>query len=299
MRIVTPLFDLQVLPAEIKFKFETMSSERCRGDEWSSRACKLFKDLTKQANALLFVESATHSDIKLGNVIAIISKTSNINLTQKLIQENVAITEQADTFVLHFTRLISHSERWNDDKTCVKNIEELAPVQKLEMFSGLRKSQVQKEYFCTEMNYNMKVMDWKERNQKTLEECETENTASETISIPVQASNEIKTNVANPERSMKNLSIESKVDSNRIIFHSQKGPQQKPVFLAAGTDVGQYIEHSRFAVDRPTATVKAIAENYSKIHEEWIPKEFQIEEPVKEVISPKFDIQQGINEDIR
>ena len=47
-----------------------MSTERCCAEEWSSRACKLFKEYTSQANALLFMESETHTDTKLGDLIA-------------------------------------------------------------------------------------------------------------------------------------------------------------------------------------------------------------------------------------
>ncbi|CAO1420896.1 unnamed protein product [Diamesa tonsa] len=276
---------LHVLPAQIKLIFENMSPERCRADEWSSRACKLFKEITSQASALLFVESTTHSGTKLGDLIAITSKTSNINMSDKLIQENVAIAEQDDIFMQHFARLsLSSADRWNDDKTSVKCIGISATAQKLGVISGLYKGLLQ-NHDSIEMNYNMKVLDWKERNQRTLENWEQESIDSETISIPVRASNEIKTDVADLESSMKNHSIKSEVNFNRAYSRSSVvQPPQKPVFLAAGCDIGQYFKDSRSTGKSRAATIKPTID-YPKIHEEWIPKGFTNPEPVMEVRS--------------
>lgn len=221
-----------------------MSSERCRADEWSSRACILFRNTVLLAKALLFVESGTLSDAKLGDLIVYTSKTSNIKMSQKLIQENVAITEQDDTLELHFTRLsLKSADRWNDDKTRVT-----ATADKPGVISGLSKGLMQKNDNL-EMNYNMKVLDWKERNQRTLEDCEHESMVIELNSIRVEVSNEIKTEFADPE-SFTNQTIKPKVEYSGTVIHSSMTLQpQTPVFLAAGCDIGQYIKRSRTATN--------------------------------------------------
>lgn len=255
-----------------------MSTERCCAEEWSSRACKLFKEYTSQANALLFMESETHTDTKLGDLIAITSKTSNINLSQKLTQENVAIAVQAkDKFLQHLARVISRSaERWNDDKTSLKYIEETADVPMLGTFSGLRKSIVQNDERCKEMNYNMKVLDWKEKNKRTLNDFDKESIFSERISIPVQASDNVNTQVENLNQSMKNNSIERKIKFDNIVFKIKdiRAPEN-PVFFPAGSDLQQYYMNTCSTINQPATIAKLSVKDVSKIHDEWIPKVIQ------------------------
>ncbi|CAO1430695.1 unnamed protein product [Diamesa serratosioi] len=300
IKIPSPIMcgGLHILPAEIKFKFETMTTKRCRADQWSTRACKLFRDYAMEANALLFLERATHSDIQFGDLIAVISKTSNINMSDKLIKENVGIAETADIFLKHYTGSISHTaERWNDDKSSRNDVKEITTVQNSRSFIVRKGFEQNNRELYQNMNYEKKVLDWKERNQRSLENCELESIVSEPISITVQASNEIKTNHTNLEISMKNKCFESKKDYYRIAFQPDKDhPQQKPIFLAAGSNVSQFINNSRSAVDSP---VENEVDTFSKIHEEWIPKGFNEPEPLTEEISTNIKFQHTINENIR
>lgn len=274
-----------------------MTTERCIANQWLSRACQLFRDFTTRANVLMFTEIATHSDTKFGDVIAITSKTLNVNLSECLIRQNVAIDETADIFKQHYTRAISQTaERWYDDKFFRNDIEEKCTVQSPRSFS-LLKNLVQNTKDYPEMNYKTKVLDWKERNERSLKDNEEENFVSEDDCLPVQTSDEIKSKLTNLESSIKDDALETNKEYYRIAFQPNKVPsREKPIFLAAGNDLAQYFKKSQLTVDSPAEKVVC---DIKKLHEDWIPKGYTETEPLTEVITTNFNFKQSMNEDIR